>query len=836
MTVKFTNNASTTVATGINTSATSLTVASASAFPQLAGADDYCYLTIQQATGTGREVVKATALSTNTFTITRAQDGTSAGTWSAGDIVELRMTAALLTDVIDAATVDGVKSNFQYTPTAGQTVFSGADNSSNTLVINQSGLVNTYMNGVRLVQGTDYTVSAANNTITLTTGATTSDIIDIEVYGNFTGQSGAAVAITGGSITGTAITATTLGASGTATLNTFVSNNSTISGGTINNVAIGGTTQAAGSFSDLTATTSLQVPAGTTAQRPSSPAAGSFRYNTTSSQFEGYSSSWGAISGGGGGGGATSAFSVDSYTANGSTTAFAISQSVSSENNLIVFIEGIFQQQDAYVLSGNTLTFVSAPANGNKILIYSIAAAVSGSNLNLDSMTGDGSDTTLALSIAPINENNCFVTIDGVYQSKSNYSVSGSTLTFSTAPPAGSAVEVMTLTQTDINVPVDNTITSAKLSGDLTTPGALAVTGALTSPSATFTSNVGIDGQTSPNADLHIGTASAVGDATNPALQFGGSTTYRLGMYTDAEGGYIENKNGDDGLIFRVKTVGEAMRVDGGTGNVGIGLVPTSKFHVKGGADTIARIEPSSNTGKATLLVSSSGSGDGGVQYNASNNIMSLFAYGGMRFHVGTGNISGGYPANEAMRITAAGEFCVGGVINGGLTDNGFFVGGTDGINVYSVNSSTNSSTYHVYDNGGGAYKFYVTYSGTIKAVNTTVSGISDIRWKENIRDLDDGLSKVMQLQPRKFDWKKGKGKDVTNDRGFIAQEFEAVFPDLIDEWIDPAPEGEEPYKAVRADLIPTLVKAIQEQQATIESQATAITDLTTRLTALENN
>lgn len=266
MTVKFTNNASTTVASGINTSATSLTVTSASAFPSLSGADDYCYLTIQQATGTVREVVKATALSTNTFTITRAQDGTTAGTWSAGDIVELRMTAALLTDVIDAATVEGVKTNFQYTPTAGQTVFSGADNSSNTMIINQSGLVNVYMNGVRLVQGTDYTVSAANNTITLTTGATTADIIDIEVYGNFTGQSGAAVAITGGSITGTAITATTLGASGTATLNTFVSNNATISGGTINNVAIGGTTQAAGNFTDITGSTATLTTAGNSTQ------------------------------------------------------------------------------------------------------------------------------------------------------------------------------------------------------------------------------------------------------------------------------------------------------------------------------------------------------------------------------------------------------------------------------------------------------------------------------------------------------------------------------------------------------------------------------------------
>jgi hypothetical protein len=61
-----------------------------------------------------------------------------------------------------------------------------------------------------------------------------------------------------------------------------------------------------------------------------------------------------------------------------------------------------------------------------------------------------------------------------------------------------------------------------------------------------------------------------------------------------------------------------------------------------------------------------------------------------------------------------------------------------------------------------------------------------------------------------------GKGKDIKGDRGWIAQEFEQVFPDLIDEWKDPAPEGEDPYKSVRADLIPVLVKAIQEQQAII--------------------
>jgi len=69
---------------------------------------------------------------------------------------------------------------------------------------------------------------------------------------------------------------------------------------------------------------------------------------------------------------------------------------------------------------------------------------------------------------------------------------------------------------------------------------------------------------------LHIGSANVIGDATTPALQIGGTTTYRLGMYTTTEGGVIENKNGDDGLQFRVKTVGEAMRIDGGGGRVSI--------------------------------------------------------------------------------------------------------------------------------------------------------------------------------------------------------------------------------------------------------------------------
>ena len=66
-------------------------------------------------------------------------------------------------------------------------------------------------------------------------------------------------------------------------------------------------------------------------------------------------------------------------------------------------------------------------------------------------MTGDNSDTTLTLPVEPINENSVQVFFDGVYQSKSNFSISGTTLTFSTAPPTGVAVEALVFTKLAIN-------------------------------------------------------------------------------------------------------------------------------------------------------------------------------------------------------------------------------------------------------------------------------------------------------------------------------------------------------------------------------------------------
>ena len=80
---------------------------------------------------------------------------------------------------------------------------------------------------------------------------------------------------------------------------------------------------------------------------------------------------------------------------------------------------------------------------------------------SINTMTGDGSDTTLSLSTTPTNENATIVTLDGVVQHKSTYSVSGSTLTFSTAPASGVAVECIVINT--------NTISTASIVQDADT-------------------------------------------------------------------------------------------------------------------------------------------------------------------------------------------------------------------------------------------------------------------------------------------------------------------------------------------------------------------------------
>jgi hypothetical protein len=81
------------------------------------------------------------------------------------------------------SSVNGTADRFYYVATAGQTSFSGTDENGNTLSYD-AGFIDIYLNGVKLVNGVDVTVTSGS-AIVLATGATVGDSIDIIAYGTF---------------------------------------------------------------------------------------------------------------------------------------------------------------------------------------------------------------------------------------------------------------------------------------------------------------------------------------------------------------------------------------------------------------------------------------------------------------------------------------------------------------------------------------------------------------------------------------------------------------------------------------------------------------------------
>ena len=175
--------------------------------------------------------------------------------------------------------------------------------------------------------------------------------------------------------------------------------------------------------------------------------------------------------------------------------------------------------------------------------------------------------------------------------------------------------------------------------------------------------NVGI-GNDAPNSKLHIGsgtnTAVTVGSQATPAFQIGGTNNYRLGMYTDGETGYIENKNGDDGIIFRVKTAGQAMRIDGGSGNVtisnnlkvsGTKTYSAANLAESNSANMALQISPMRSGANSGISIGDFGSSRSGIQaYNNSTSAALTFLLNPFGGNVGVGTTS----ADQTLTVKAA--------------------------------------------------------------------------------------------------------------------------------------------------------------------------------------
>ena len=108
MGIKFANGGYATLASSITSSDTSITLTTGQGarFPSLAGGD-YFYATLID-TSNNLEIVKCTARSTDVLTVTRAQESTTARAYSAGDRIELRITAQGMVDNLLATDIDDI--------------------------------------------------------------------------------------------------------------------------------------------------------------------------------------------------------------------------------------------------------------------------------------------------------------------------------------------------------------------------------------------------------------------------------------------------------------------------------------------------------------------------------------------------------------------------------------------------------------------------------------------------------------------------------------------------------------------------------------------------------
>ena len=105
--------------------------------------------------------------------------------------------------------------------------------------------------------------------------------------------------------------------------------------------------------------------------------------------------------------------------------------------------------------------------------------------------------------------------------------------------------------------------------------------------------------------------------------------------------------------------------------------------------------------------------------------------------------------------------------------------------------------------------------TGRIDATNDIVAfSSSDIRFKENIKPIENAIDKIRKISGNTYDWKEENKVEhgyEGNDVGVIAQEIEAVLPQLVQ-------TRESGFKAVKYDkLVALLIEGIKEQQLQIE-------------------
>lgn len=369
------------------------------------------------------------------------------------------------------------------------------------------------------------------------------------------------------------------------------------------------------------------------------------------------------------------------------------------------------------------------------------------------------------------------------------------------------------------------TASTVSTSAQLNTGGNISVTGSLNvSDDSTTRSNLGL-GSIATQASDNI--AVTGGTATLGALTVSGSDSGNLVRITQTGSGnalVVEDSTNPDSSPFVVDA----------SGNVGIQTsAPVAPLQIDSNALGDAphlRLNNTNNTNGDTcnILFGFAGNDNankGGIFFKRTNS----YGRGDLIFATENSASNDNVDNSDAkLTIDSSGGISKdGGFSYSGSSDDFYFnTGGQERFRFYS--GTTSSRNLIGFGNPNGVVG-YIETSGSSTSYNTS----SDYRLKENITDITDGINRVKQLNPSRFNFIADPDRTVD---GFIAHEISDIIPEAVSGEKDAVNEDGS-IKAQGIDqskLVPLLTAALQESIALIESQQSQIDALTARIEALE--
>jgi len=281
---------------------------------------------------------------------------------------------------------------------------------------------------------------------------------------------------------------------------------------------------------------------------------------------------------------------AERFSGTASATAFTLTRQVVSPTDIDVYVENVKQEPTvAYSVNGYTLNFTEAPSSGtNNIYVIYRASATSNyayvpdgsityaklanniKQFTVDTFTANGTGSTVALTETPASANAVIVSVDGVIQTApTNYTLSGSTITFTGVPDNGAnvvvkhigfrttstvtALQASSVTATEL---ADGSVTNAKIVSVANTK----ITGNIISSQITSVANTQISGNI-------IGSQISSNTLSNTVFQTGSVENY---MSAAGLGFGMRNRIINGAMVIDQRNAGASVTVNSASNTFGV--------------------------------------------------------------------------------------------------------------------------------------------------------------------------------------------------------------------------------------------------------------------------